>query len=47
MEKAIIIKKSTKIRLAKFGNKLSNWDSILIDLMNHVDCCDRFWEDRT
>ena len=47
MEKAIIIKKSTKIRLAKFGNKLSNWDSILIDLMNHADCCDRFWEDRT
>jgi len=42
----ISIKKKTKDRLAKFGIKTSTWDSILNELMNHADKCDRFWEVR-
>ena len=40
------LRQKTKKRLAKFGNKLTTWDSILNELMNHANRCDRFWEDK-
>jgi hypothetical protein len=42
----IKITKIVKQRLSKYGVKGSTWDSILNDLMNHAEKCDRFWEDR-
>jgi len=43
---SIQLSEKTKIQLAKFGTKLSTWDSILTDLMNHSKKCQQFWEDR-
>lgn len=42
----INIKQKTKRRLAHFGYKTSTWDSILNDLMNHAESCDKWYEDR-
>lgn len=35
----------TKIRLARFGFKLSSWDSILNALMDHAEKCDIYGND--
>ena len=43
----ITIRKDTKDRLAKFGHINSSWDSVLNDVLNHLDHCDVFWSDRT
>lgn len=45
IDKSIKISEETKNRLAKFGNKLSSWDSILDKLMNHAEKCDVYWND--
>ena len=42
----ISITRKTKNRLEKFGIKSSTWDSIIIELMNHVKKCDKFWVDK-
>jgi len=43
---SIHIKNKTKVRLAKFGNLLSSWDSILNDLMDHIEKCDKYWSEK-
>ena len=43
---SIVIKKSTKERLAKLGSLTSTWDVLLNNLLDHLEHCDRFWEDR-
>lgn len=47
MKATITINESTRKRLAIFGNLLSNWDSVINELIDHADKCDQFWEDRT
>lgn len=43
----IKIKRQTKFRLARFGNLLSSWDSILDELMDHVEKCDKYWSEKS
>lgn len=43
MKNSLQINKETKIRLARFGFKLSSWDSILNALMDHAEKCDIYW----
>ena len=43
---SISIKKSTKKELEKFGRMNSDYDSIIQEILKHVDTCDRFWENR-
>ncbi|MBI1829729.1 MAG: hypothetical protein HY222_00665 [Thaumarchaeota archaeon] len=43
----IQLKKSTKIKLAKFGNLTSTYDSVISDLITHAKKCDLFWSKRT
>jgi len=42
----VTIRTKTKKRLAKFGNKLSSWDSIINEMIDHSESCDRWWENR-
>jgi len=41
------IKKATRDRLAKYGSITSTWDSLICEILDHLEYCDRFWEDRT
>lgn len=41
------IKKATRERLAKHGNLTSSWDSLLNEILNHLEFCDKYWSDRT
>jgi len=40
------IRLSTKERLAKIGILTDNFDSVIADVLDHVEKCDRFWVDR-
>jgi len=46
MKSKIEIRKKTKSGLKKYGDKDSTWDQIIMDLLNHVSVCDRYWEDK-
>lgn len=39
----IIVCKKTADRLKELGNMDSTYDSILNDMMDHVDYCDSWW----
>ena len=43
---SIKVQESTKKRLIKLGDLSSTYDSVINDLIDHVDSCDIFWEDR-
>lgn len=42
----IDIQNSTKERLAGYGNLGSTWDSILDELLDHVEKCDTYWSNK-
>ena len=42
----IQIKKETKERLEKFGNLGSTFDSVLNEIIDHLESCDRWWVTR-
>jgi len=46
MRSTIELCKKTKDELKKYGSKDSTWDQIIINLLNHVSVCDRYWEDK-
>jgi hypothetical protein len=46
MKTKIEICQKTKDELKKYGNKDSTWDQIIIDLLNHVCICDKYWENK-
>ena len=46
MRSKIEIHQKTKDELKKYGDKDSTWDQIIIDLLNHVSVCDRYWENK-
>lgn len=41
------IKKSVLQKLEKLGNMNSNHDDVILDLLDHCDRCDQFWENRS
>lgn len=43
---SIVIQKTTKERLSKHGNLDSTFDSVVKELLDHVDECDSYWTDR-
>ena len=43
---SIKIQESTKERLNKLGNLSSTYDSVINNLIDHADGCEKFWEDR-
>ena len=42
----IPLKKETKLRLIKYSNIYSSWDSVITELLDHVDQCDNYWVNR-
>jgi len=40
------IRRNTKERLAKIGILTANFDSVIAEMLEHVERCDRFWVDR-
>ena len=46
MKVKITINKETEKKLEKFGSMNSTFDSVLNDLLDHVDTCDRWWDKR-
>ena len=44
--KSIQVSSKVKNRLKKYGFKGSPWNSILNELMDHVEHCDLFWSKR-
>lgn len=45
MKTTIQVKKTTKERLSKLGCVNSTYDSLINEILDHLDKCDRFWED--
>ena len=43
----IKIKKATKLRLIAFGRFSSSYDAVLNELLDHVDKCQQYWEERS
>ena len=46
MRSKIEIQQKTKDELKKYGDKDSTWDQIIIELLNHVCVCDKYWENK-
>ena len=46
MKSRIELNRKIKDELKKYGYKDSTWDQIIMDLLNHVHMCDRYWEDK-
>ena len=46
MKVKITINKETEEKLEKLGSMNSTFDSVLNDLLDHVDTCDRWWNKR-
>lgn len=42
----IELKNKTKRRLLTFGKKGQSFDLLINEILDHVDSCDRWWEDR-
>ena len=43
---SIKIQESTKERLNKLGDLSSTYDSVINNLIDHTDECDKFWENK-
>lgn len=39
--------KNTQDKLSKLGSISENYYSVISNLLDHVDHCDQFWENRT
>ena len=46
MRTKIEIHQKTKDELKKYGDKDSTWDQIIVELLNHVCVCDKYWENK-
>ena len=46
MKTSIPIQKETKERLSRLGNLKSTYDSVINELVEHVEQCDKYWEDK-
>ena len=46
MKSKVEIRKKTKDELKKYGDKDSTWDDIIVDLINHVSACDKYWDEK-
>jgi len=42
----ISLQKTTRDRLSKYGSMSSTWDSVINELLDHVEKCDNYWSDR-
>ncbi len=40
------LKEHTKTRLTKLGNLGSTFDSVVNEILDHVESCDKFWSDK-
>ena len=47
MNSTIQVKKATKTRLEKFGNLSSTYDTVLNEILDHLETCDVWWSNRS
>ncbi len=47
MKTSIPIQKETKEKLSRLGSLKSTYDSVINELVEHVQQCDRYWEDKS
>lgn len=47
MYTTIKLKKETKTRLSKFGSLSSSYDLLVNEILDHLDKCNIFWNERT
>ncbi len=46
MDAKIEIRQKTKYELKKYGAKDYTWDQIIVELLNHVCICDKYWDEK-
>lgn len=46
MKAKIEIHSKTKNELKKYGYKDYTWDQIIVELLNHVCVCDKYWDEK-
>ena len=42
----IKVSPQTKVRLTRYGNLDSSFDSVIVELLDHADLCDKYWSER-
>ncbi len=42
----INLTEDTKERLSNYGRITSTWDSVLNEILDHIERCDRFWSEQ-
>lgn len=47
MNTSIHIKKTTKGRLQQHGTVADSFDSLLNSILDHLEKCDKYWEDKS
>jgi hypothetical protein len=46
MKTSIRVRKSTKIRLGKFGTLGQSFDDVVTELIDHIEKCDIYWAEK-
>lgn len=46
MYTSVKLKKETKNRLARFGTLSSSYDILINEILDHLEKCDRYWQER-
>lgn len=42
----IEIRKQTMLKLAKYGDITSTWDSVINEILDHIETCDKWWANK-